>query len=141
MKISINCDFSLVKKKLGAISAHTPDVTKSSMMVAMDEFKNDALNKVPKCPFATGRLYDSHRTFVRMYKNKAVGTLKAGGSEAPYAFSLHEGAAGKTHAPISHWTRPGSGPHWILSKAVRYRHKYFSLISREFKKRMKRVAR
>lgn len=106
------------------------------MEKAMDKFLDDARNKPPSSPILTGALYDAHVTDVNKIGNKIIGTLHVAGLS--YAAAVHAGVNPKGR--ITNWTRPGSGPNWIGSKALKYNDDYVRTIAGSIRSTVKRIA-
>jgi len=101
--------------------------------VAVERFKNDALNVEPKCPYKTGYMADHHVTSVEVSGHKVKATLAV--VDTPYAASLHEGIS-RWGTPYRYKT-PGTGMKWIESKALRFRGMYLRDVLGRFTSRLK----
>ena len=101
--------------------------------VAIEHFKDDALNKTPACPRKTGWMAEHHVTEVTTFGKKVIASLSV--IDTPYAASLHEG--------ISRWGTPyvykfpGTGMKWIESKALRFKNMYIRDILGRFSTKLK----
>ena len=102
--------------------------TVSGMKRALEEFKDDALNKPPACPRKTGWMAEHHVTNVNVLGKLVQGSLSV--VDTPYAASLHEGIS-RWGTPYTYKT-PGTGMKWIESKALMYKQTYFHNIVNAF---------
>lgn len=123
MKISVKTDVSEFKQLLIDLNIKMPAASVVGVTAAMEEFKKDCLEVVPKVPFKTGFLHDHHEILpTKIVGSLIIGTLKVPG---PYAASIHEG--------ISRWgtsykyKTPGTGAKWIQSKMLKYVEKYVKI--------------
>lgn len=98
----------------------------SAMDQTMEVFKNDCLEKVPKCPVdlrpnADNRvLRESHEIQKTIRKKDVViGTLRI---VQPYAAVIHEGVS--PSGVLYNYRTPNTGSHWVLSKLLMFGEKY-----------------
>ncbi len=139
-------DTNSFKRELIRLTQKVASATEDSMKLAMEQFKYDCLEEIPKCPVEFGTLRASHsirvdRTVIvgNSYKTTAhdfkgllasqnggviVGTLTV---NTAYAASLHEGITpeGKPY----HFHSPDTGSHWVISKLLMYGNNYLKIIS------------
>lgn len=101
------------------------DGTEEGMRQAMMDFVTDAFKIPPTVPYRDGELAEAHEIDVqRMGAGSVRGVLMVNTS---YAASLHEGIS-RWGTAYKKWTTPGSGPHWLSSKQIRFRSKYLRKI-------------
>jgi len=109
----------LIQLKSGIV-----DGLEEGMRQAMMEFVTDCFEVPPTVPLRDGALMEAHEIHVDRVGNGVQGSLTV---DHPAAASLHEGIS-RWGTPYKKWTTPGSGPHWISSKQIRFRHKYLQKI-------------
>ena len=131
MKPKFEIDFTSFKYGLMELRAQVERTSPAGVMRAMSQFKQDCLNKVPKCPVDTGDLARAHKLLpVKKEGSVYTGTLAIVG--IAYAASLHEG--------ISRWGTPyrfkniGAGAKWIETKMIAYGSEYVRIASDELHK-------
>ena len=149
MRIHIETNFKSFKQGLITAQAVMKKATKEGMTRAVLKYMDDCLHIPPTCPRDTGSMAASHSALV---DGKAVGTSEhephSGGTGATplrylpkisshlegavvvhkkYAAAQHEGIAGG-HS-VKRYTTPGSGPKWVESKLVAFKHTYYSMIA------------
>ncbi len=139
-------DTNSFKRELIRLTQKVSNATEDSMKLAMEQFKHDCLEEIPKCPVEFGTLKASHSIKVdrtvkvgNSYRTTAhdfsgllasqnggvlVGTLTV---KTVYAASLHEGITpgGKPY----HFHSPDTGSHWVISKLLMYGNNYLKIIS------------
>ena len=119
MKLSCSFDVSKFSSGLLQVKKELPDVSLRGMTEAMEQFKDDCLNKEPRCPIDTGNLREAHEIGVQNAGTHVEGTLKV---DLPYAASIHEGIS-RWGTPYVYKT-PGTGKKWVQSKALMYKASY-----------------
>jgi len=118
--IKLKTDISLFRTGMIKASHAAMTGTVSGAEKAIQRFKDDALNKVPKCPYKTGYMSEHHVTDVEVIGKTVKATLAV--VDTPYAASLHEGIS-RWGTPYT-YKSPGSGMKWIESKALMFKDQY-----------------
>lgn len=131
--IKFKADMKLFETGMIAASRAALSGTVEGAKVAIEHFKDDALNVEPKCPYDTGRMYRNHVTDVEVTGHKVKATLSV--IDTPYAASLHEGIS-RWGTPYKYKT-PGTGMKWVESKALRFRNMYLRDVLGRFTSRLK----
>jgi len=107
------------------------NATHSGIRDAVNEWRRDAFEVIPKVPFKTGFLKRSH--VVSVEKGfELVGVLTA---TAPYAATVHSGIAESGVSMKFKHAEEGEGAFWISSKLHRFADKYFRIIQMKVSKR------
>ena len=126
----IEVDISALKQLLYNFYVKLPALTIPGVNKALELLRDDAWNKVPKVPYLTGHLHDSHRIIPAKKVVEGVeGELVV---ETPYAASLHEGIS-RHGTPYTYYAA-GTGAKWIETKLLAYYNKYIKAISDELHK-------
>jgi hypothetical protein len=119
--LKLSCSFNVEKFNTGLLRVKKglPDVSMQGMRDAMEDFKDDCINKEPKCPIESGDLKAAHKITVTRVASTIEGDLSV---DLPYAASIHEGIS-RWGTPYKYKT-PGTGAKWVQSKLLRYRVNY-----------------
>jgi len=95
------------------------------MREAVEAWKDDAINVIPKVPVKSGWLKRHHRTRLEKGLN-VIGVLET--YDTIYAATVHSGIS-RHGTPISYaHAAAGEGSHWISAKLYKYAEKYFAII-------------
>jgi len=98
---------------------------KIGMREAVEAWKDDAMNVIPKVPVKSGWLKGHHRTRLEKGLN-IIGVLET--YDTIYAATVHSGLS-RHGTPISYThAAAGEGSHWISTKLYKYDEKYFAII-------------
>jgi len=98
---------------------------KIGMREAVEAWKDDAINVIPKVPVKSGWLKSHHRTRLEKGLN-IIGVLET--YDTIYAATVHSGIS-RHGTPISYaHAASGEGSHWISAKLYKYAEKYFAII-------------
>ena len=124
MRVEMN--INLFKQDMFRLIAKCVAQSIPAMDEAMKVFKDDCLEKIPKCPIdlrpnADNRvLRESHEIQKTIRKKDAViGTLRVRQS---YAAVIHEGVSPEGISYTYH--APETGSHWVLAKLLMFGEKY-----------------
>lgn len=124
MNFQLQFDFNSFKRDIYRIVARVDRACLKGMDSAMAVFRDDCLNKVPKCPVDTYNLAQNHHVLSSLKQgSKIIGRVRV---NTPYAASIHSGIR-PNGIPYQYTHTPDEGAFWGSSKLMMYGDQYIHI--------------